>query len=196
MVSLRAYPTQSFHEGRNLHHRSTKEKRIDARQGRQIEGSIHHVALFVLGDGHLGRRWVDDRAHVDVLYHDFILDGSQPRKALMHELGLLHGVVSAVEEAASNHGARSVERVGLRVGARSGAHRVALEGSWPLATIGTICQEAHLEIEEVPARVWCSRCADNLDIDEFFALACPVCGGPAGHIVSGSEFEVAYADME
>ncbi|MCL1922259.1 MAG: hydrogenase maturation nickel metallochaperone HypA [Propionibacteriaceae bacterium] len=113
----------------------------------------------------------------------------------MHELGLLADVVAAVRHAADTYGAVSVTKVGLRVGVRSGAVREALEGAWPIATQGTICVDATLEIEEIPARVWCGTCDKDQDIDQYFALTCPVCGSPAGKIVSGNEFDVTYADM-
>ncbi|MCL1922521.1 MAG: hydrogenase maturation nickel metallochaperone HypA [Propionibacteriaceae bacterium] len=114
----------------------------------------------------------------------------------MHELSLLVSVVNSVTQVARSRGATRIERVGLRVGARSGAVREALEGSWPLATPGTMCEQAILEIEEIPARVWCSTCEIDQVIDEFFALKCPTCGDPAGKITSGTEFDVAFADME
>ena len=114
----------------------------------------------------------------------------------MHELGLLRGVVVAVEKTAQSHGAASVAAVGLTVGALSGAQPEALHGAWPLATAGTMLQGATLAIDWIEAAVWCPACQANQVIDQFYALTCPVCGQPAGQLVSGREFEVAYADLE
>jgi len=113
----------------------------------------------------------------------------------MHELGLLTGVVAAVSQAARSAGAPRVEAVGLRVGTLSGAVPEALEGAWPIATTGTIAQGAELTIEQVVAAVWCPACQAERPIDEFFALTCPACGQPTGHLVRGREFEVVYADL-
>ena len=113
----------------------------------------------------------------------------------MHELGLLKGVVSAVERAAEKAGATGVRTVGLRVGSRSGAVPEALYGAWPIATSGTTVDGAELEIDEVQAAVWCQTCDKAQPIDEFFALTCPVCGTPTANLVAGREFEVTHADL-
>ena len=113
----------------------------------------------------------------------------------MHEVGLLRGVVRAVEDAARSAGAPRVEAVGLRVGSLSGAVPEALAGAWPLAAAGTLCAGAALVVETIPAAVWCPACQAEQAIDEFFALTCPVCGTPTGHVVRGKEFEIAYADL-
>lgn len=114
----------------------------------------------------------------------------------MHELGLLHGVVKAVETTAASTGASRVEAVGLRVGTLSGVEPEALAQAWPIAVAGTVAEGARLDIEEVVAAVWCPACQANQTIDEFFALTCPVCGTPTGQLVAGREFEVLYADFD
>lgn len=113
----------------------------------------------------------------------------------MHELGLLRSVVTAVERAASTAAATTVEAVGLRVGTLSGAVPEALTGAWPIATAGTALAGARLEIEVVPAAIWCPGCAAQREVDRFYALTCPVCDTPSGTLVSGREFAVAFADL-
>ena len=110
----------------------------------------------------------------------------------MHELALLTSVVEAVARAAAGE---RVERVRLRVGARSGTVIEALEGSWPIATAGTPLDGASLSIEAIPAAVWCPGCVSEQQIDEFYALTCPRCGTPTGNLVRGREFEVAWAEI-
>ncbi|MDR1833745.1 MAG: hydrogenase maturation nickel metallochaperone HypA [Propionibacteriaceae bacterium] len=113
----------------------------------------------------------------------------------MHELGLLRGVVkAAVAAVAGKPGA--IAAVGLRVGTLSGAVPQALEGAWPLAIAGTRLESARLEIEPVPAAVYCPACQAEQPIDEFFALACPVCAAPTGALARGREFQLAYVDLE
>jgi hydrogenase nickel incorporation protein HypA/HybF len=115
----------------------------------------------------------------------------------MHELGLLRGVVAAVEAAALRAGACGVEAVGLRVGSLSGAVPEALRGAWPIVIVGSgLLRGARLEIEELVAAVWCPACSAERAVDQFFALTCPICGTPTGHLVRGREFEVAYADLD
>jgi hydrogenase nickel incorporation protein HypA/HybF len=114
----------------------------------------------------------------------------------MHELGLLRGVVAAVERAADRAGAVRVEAVGLRVGTLSGAVPDALLGAWPIAIANSPLRGSRLVIETVQAAVWCSVCDGEQPIDQFFALTCPACGTPTGALVRGREFEVGYADLD
>ncbi|QGF23101.1 hydrogenase maturation nickel metallochaperone HypA [Raineyella fluvialis] len=114
----------------------------------------------------------------------------------MHELGLLRSVADAVSAAAARAGAIGVQAVGLRVGTLSGTVPEALEGAWPIAVADTVAEGARLELEVVPATVWCPRCATDQPIDEFFALTCPVCGTPTGTLTHGREFEVTWADLD
>lgn len=109
---------------------------------------------------------------------------------------MLHAVVTAVEVAAVKADATAVDAVGLRVGTLSGAVPEALEAAWPLAIAGTPLEGARLDLEVVQAAIWCPACQAEQSIDEFYALACPVCGTPSGNLVCGREFEVAYADMD
>ena len=114
----------------------------------------------------------------------------------MHELGLLQGVVAAVEKAAEASGASRVEAVGLVVGSRTGADPEALAGAWPIATSGTILAGSDLVLDYHQAAVWCPTCDKAVPIDEFFAFTCPQCGTPTGKLVSGDEFEVTFADID
>ncbi|WOP18679.1 hydrogenase maturation nickel metallochaperone HypA [Raineyella sp. LH-20] len=114
----------------------------------------------------------------------------------MHELGLLRSVTDAVTVAAERAGATGVQAVGLRVGTLSGAIPEALYGAWPIAVADTLMEGARLEVEVVPATVWCPSCAGDQPIDEYFALTCPVCGTPTGTLSHGREFEVTWADLD
>lgn len=116
----------------------------------------------------------------------------------MHELGLLTSVVAAVENAAAQADSQvtRVEKVALDVGAMSGAIPEALYGSWPIARQDSICAEAELEVTSIPASVYCPRCARDVPIDEFFALACPECGMPTGNLTHGREFKIAWVQWD
>ncbi|MGI5951566.1 MAG: hydrogenase maturation nickel metallochaperone HypA [Brooklawnia sp.] len=114
----------------------------------------------------------------------------------MHELGLLRGVVAAVSDAADKADARGVRTVALRVGTAAGVVREALEGSWPMACSGSRVAGAQLQVDWVPATVWCQDCQADQPIDEFFALACPVCDAITPAMPKGREFEIAWVDLE
>lgn len=105
-------------------------------------------------------------------------------------------MAEAVDTAAARAGAAGVQAVGLRVGTLSGVTPEALVGAWPIAVAGTAVAGARLELEVVPATVWCPACGSDQPIDEFFALTCPVCGTPTGTLTHGREFEVTWADLD
>ncbi len=111
----------------------------------------------------------------------------------MHELSLLGDVVATASTTANG---RVISAVGLKVGARSGVLIDALRAAWPLAIHETTCAAARLEIEAVPATVYCPQCASEQEIDEFFALSCPVCHTPTADLRHGKEFEIAWIDVE
>lgn len=110
-------------------------------------------------------------------------------------MGLLRGVVTAVNLAATQAGALGVRTVAMRVGAVSGVVDEALRGAWPFATAGTVLADTELLIEPVPASVWCDQCQTDQPIDEFYALACPVCGAITPSMPKGREFEVAWVEL-
>ncbi|WP_420174769.1 hydrogenase maturation nickel metallochaperone HypA [Luteococcus sp. OSA5] len=115
----------------------------------------------------------------------------------MHELGLLTTVVAAVEQAVqASPTATRASAVGLRVGSMSGTTVEALQGAWPIAIHGSCLDGATLDVEHVQAAVHCLTCREDREIDEFYALVCPVCQTPTGNLVRGREFDVAWADLE
>ena len=118
---------------------------------------------------------------------------SLPIMVVMHELGLLTGVVGAVENACSG---RNVTKVAMRVGDRAGVVYESLIAAWPVASAGTLCDGAEFEAERIPATVFCPSCNCEREIDEFFALTCPVCGTPTADLRHGKEFEILYVEID
>lgn len=114
----------------------------------------------------------------------------------MHELALLTSVVRAVEQATAGPEGSVASVVALRVGTLSGADPEALESAWPLAVAGSPIEGARLVLEAVAAAVWCPGCERDVEIDEFYALRCPVCDRPTAALVRGRELEIAYVEIE
>lgn len=112
---------------------------------------------------------------------------------------MLTSVVQAVEWAitGSNTPGKSVPSVvALRVGSLSGADPEALEFAWPMAVEGTPVQGARLLLELVTAAVWCPDCEHDVEIDEFYALRCPICDRPTAALTRGREIEIAYLEVD
>ena len=65
----------------------------------------------------------------------------------MHELSVCTALMEQVERIAREHQAGRVERIVLQVGPLSGVETPLLQRAWPLASIGTLAEDAELVIE-------------------------------------------------
>ena len=96
----------------------------------------------------------------------------------MHEYSIVRALISRVEAEARSHGALSVQRLQVRIGELAGVEPTLLASAFAQARARTICRNAALEIEAVPAR-W----------------RCPRCDGPA-HLAGGDEILLERIEME
>lgn len=110
----------------------------------------------------------------------------------MHELSLADAIVEICCEHA---GGRRVVGVEVHIGRLRQVVPDALAFAFELVAQGTSVEGAELTIEDVPARVWCARCAAESPVDRF-PLACKRCGGLDVDVVAGQEFHVESLDVE
>ncbi len=113
----------------------------------------------------------------------------------MHELSIAQSLVDVVTETATDAGATRVEAVHLRLGALSGVVREALEFCYELATKGTLLEGSRLLIEDLPVRVFCANCQQELELPDLTAFRCPVCGALTADIRQGKELEVRSVEL-
>ena len=111
----------------------------------------------------------------------------------MHEWSIVEALMREVERQVRAHGARSVQRLHLRVGALAGVEVPLLETAYATFRERSCCQAATLEVERVPARWHCARCEQ--DLRPGAPLRCARCGGP-GRLVSGDEIVLARLELE
>lgn len=88
-----------------------------------------------------------------------------------------------------------VHRIVLRIGALSGVEPEALRFAFEAVTPGTPAADAELEIENIPARAYCRRCAEEFSAPDSFVFACPKCGAPAGEFRTGRELELSRMEI-
>lgn len=102
----------------------------------------------------------------------------------MHEMGIVVSLVDmAVEHAERNH-ASKVHKVVLQVGSISGVVPRYLMGFYPLVVEGTMLEGSELEIEEVAASVFCTKCATTYDPCRT-EMVCPKCGSEECDVIEG-----------
>jgi hydrogenase nickel incorporation protein HypA/HybF len=111
----------------------------------------------------------------------------------VHELSLSSAIVNTVVKHAQD---RAVSVVNLRVGALRQVIPDTLDFYFGIVAKGTVCEEARLEQELIPARLRCASCAREWEID-VPVFMCPECGA-AGRVevASGNEFEVESIEVE
>jgi hydrogenase nickel incorporation protein HypA/HybF len=108
----------------------------------------------------------------------------------MHELAVMEKIVAAVEE---NVRCRRVTRVWLRIGGLSGVGAEALRFCFDLSVEGTALEGAALEIDEVPGRAWCRRCASEMEVASSSDLCS--CGSADLEILAGQELTIKAVDV-
>ena len=111
----------------------------------------------------------------------------------MHELSIAQSLVESVRTEATAHPGARVVRIGLRVGDLSGVEPDALKFSFDVIVRGTDLGQATLDVERVPLRQRCERCARDFPVVEY-ALLCPDCGAPT-RTVGGDELQMTYLEL-
>jgi hydrogenase nickel incorporation protein HypA/HybF len=118
------------------------------------------------------------------------------RKTDVHELSIVQGVVTTVEESLVGQRVTRVITVKLRVGALSGVVEDALQFSYELATEGTILAGSRLEVHSIPVVIYCQGCAETAELPSVQSFRCPRCGAPSGDIRQGRELEIESLEIE
>ena len=120
-----------------------------------------------------------------------VLNGS-----LLHELGIMESALATVQRYAADRSLRHVDRIVLRIGALSGVEPEALRFAFDIAARGTAAEGAVLDIESVPAAVYCPRCRREFEgAAGSFIFACPSCGEFCGEIRRGRELELSRLEF-
>lgn len=116
----------------------------------------------------------------------------------MHELGIMTGVLDAVESAARDAGALRVTKVSLSVGEMTEAIEDALVFAFQALQEMqeySMATEAELEIKMVHPRSRCFECGAEYEHDRFHML-CPECGGFATELIAGRELQIDSIEVD
>lgn len=110
----------------------------------------------------------------------------------MHELSLCQAIAGVVKPHAAG---RPVRVVRLQVGALRQVVPDALTFCWSLVREFEDMDDAHLELEWVPAQVLCRSCGAESQIASRFSVACPGCGSADVQVTHGEEFMVTSIEV-
>lgn len=112
----------------------------------------------------------------------------------MHEMSLCQSLIELLESERAAQGFQSVTRVRLAIGAFSNVEPDALRFGFAAASPGTVADGAQLELEMVPASVWCMSCGETRTITRR-GDACPECGSSQLILQSGEEMRLSELEV-
>jgi hydrogenase nickel incorporation protein HypA/HybF len=101
----------------------------------------------------------------------------------MHEVGLVEGIVEAVERRANG---RPVARVRVRIGTLHRAADGPMEQAFEMVGPGTVVEGAKLELIQIPVTTTCLSCG-HAESDAERLPACPACGSISIDHAGGDE---------
>jgi hydrogenase nickel incorporation protein HypA/HybF len=109
----------------------------------------------------------------------------------MHELSICRSIADIV---ARHAGDRPVRTVHLRIGRLRQIVPDTLVYCWSLVSQETSLEGSRLEVDSVPARISCTRCAatETLTVP---VMRCGGCGSDQVSVVSGEEFLITSLEL-
>ena len=117
------------------------------------------------------------------------------QRSIMHELGIMTGVMDAVEQTAAQAGATKVLKVVLSIGEMTEAIEDSLRFAFEVLTEGTMSEGAELEINMVTPRSLCLDCGAEYEHDRFHMM-CPKCGSYATQLIAGREMQIDSIEVD
>ena len=113
----------------------------------------------------------------------------------MHELAICQSLIEQVENIAEERAAKSVTSITIGMGPLSGVEVQLLKNAYPIASAGTVAQDAELVIEHLPIKVKCSQCGSESDALPN-KLTCKQCGDWRTTLISGDEMMLMSLELE
>jgi len=112
----------------------------------------------------------------------------------MHELSVCQGLIRQVEGIARQEGATQVDSIMLSIGPLSGVEPPLLGRAFEIARMGTVAQNAELEIETGPIVVECRTCGSRGEAS-VNRLLCPACGDWRVRVRQGEEMILMRVEL-
>lgn len=113
----------------------------------------------------------------------------------MHELAICQSLMEQVETIAFERDATSVTSIVVGMGPLSGVEEQLLKNAYPIASVGTVAENAELKIEKLPIKVKCNRCG-CVTTALPNKLICSHCGEWKTTLISGDELLLMTVELE
>ncbi len=113
----------------------------------------------------------------------------------MHELAICQSLMEQVESIADERDAKCVTSITIGIGPLSGVEFQLLKNAYPIASAGTVAEDAELIIEHLPIKVRCNQCGTESDALPN-KLTCKQCGDWRTTLISGDEMMLMSLELE
>ena len=113
----------------------------------------------------------------------------------MHELAVCQDIIAQVQQLAHEHQAKAIHSISLEIGPLSGVESALLEAAFPIASAGTVAENALLEITAIPVTVSCNECHQQSDATPN-KLICAECGSWKTRLVTGDEMLLKRVELD
>ena len=113
----------------------------------------------------------------------------------MHELAICQSLMEQVESIAHERDAKRVTSITIGMGPLSGVEFQLLKNAYPIASAGTVAEDAELVIEHLPIKVKCNQCGSESDALPN-KLTCKHCGDWRTTLISGDEMMLMSLELE
>ena len=114
----------------------------------------------------------------------------------MHEITLCQRALELIEQQATQHGAKRVTGVWLKIGAFSCVETSALSFCFDLVCRGTLAEGCKLHLEEQEAECWCESCQQYVTLLTQRVRRCPQCNSDMLRIVADDGLQIRRIEME
>ena len=111
----------------------------------------------------------------------------------MHELAITEGIINIVNSEAEKQSFSKVLEITLAVGQYSGLVPDCIREFFPVASRGTIAENAEIVINTIEGEFECCDCGYKGKIDDY---SCPKCKSTSIKMIHGREFYVENLKVE
>jgi hydrogenase nickel incorporation protein HypA/HybF len=113
----------------------------------------------------------------------------------VHELAICQSLMNQVTDIALERDAQCVTSIVVGMGPLSGVEAQLLKNAYPVASAGTVAENAELVIECLPVRVRCTQCGSESEALPN-KLICKQCGDWRTTLISGDEMLLMSVELE
>jgi hydrogenase nickel incorporation protein HypA/HybF len=107
----------------------------------------------------------------------------------MHEYSVTKSLVDLCNQEAQANKIDKVKIINLKIGRFTGFSPDAVKFYFDYLKVDTRCADAEIVFDEVPIKIWCQDCGQEIVIDEPIMI-CPQCGRTNIEVRTGREFYV------